>query len=193
MRLRGRPTVETLGVLLAVFALQWVLGLVAWSETFVLAPPVTHRPWTAVTSVYAHADLGHLAGNAVLLAVVGPFVARRTGRLAFHGLFVATGTLSALAEVVLGGLLWTASPVLGASGAVFALVGYLVAGNVVSQVLLDRLALSARTQLVALLVVAVAVTLATAGERTALFGHVTGLVCGVVAGRFGLAERSRAP
>jgi len=192
MHRHGRPTLETLAILAVVFALQRVLGVAGWSDLFVLAPPVTHRPWTAVTSVYAHVDLAHLVGNAVALAVVGPIVARRTTRFTFHAYFVATGALAAVAEVVLGGVLWAPSPVLGASGAVFALVGYVVAGNVVSRVVLDRLALSARTQLVGLLALAVVVTLATAGTRTALFGHLTGLVCGFVAGRLGLVDRQRA-
>lgn len=193
MRVRGRPTLETLALLGAVFVGQRMVGLAGWSDLFVLAPPVTASPWTALTSVYAHLDLAHLVGNAVVLILVGPLVARRTSRLAFHGFFAATGAIAAIAEVALGGLLWTASPVLGASGAIFALLGYVLGGNVVSRVLLDRLALSARTQLVGLVVLAAVVTLATAGPRTALVGHATGLACGLAAGRLGLLDRPTAP
>lgn len=189
MALRGRPTLATLGIILVVFGLQQVLALAGVVGLFVLAPPLSVQPWAAVTSVYAHASLAHLVGNAVALLIVGPFVARRSTPVRFHAFFVTTGAVAAVAEVVLSDLVGPPVGVLGASGAVFALLGYLLAGNVVSTVILDRIALSARTQAALLLVVAVGLTLATAGARSALFGHGTGLVCGLVAGRLHLVDR----
>lgn len=188
MRLRGHPTIETLGVLLAVFGVQQIAGLADWRGLFVLALPLAERPWTIVTSVYAHAGVGHLLANALALAVLGPLVARRTTRSAFHGYFLATGAVAGIAEVTLGGLIGQPTGVLGASGAVFALVGYLLSGNVVSTVLLDRFALSTRAQLVLFVVLAVVITLATGGSGSALFGHAAGLVVGLLAGRAGILD-----
>lgn len=183
MRLRDHPTLATLGLVVAVFVLQLVAGAAGWTGLFVLAHPLTVDPWTIVTSVYAHAGLGHLLANALGLAVLGPLVARRTTGPRFHAYFVATGALAGVAEVTFGSLIGQPTAVLGASGAVFALLGYLLAGNVISTVLLDRISLSGRAQLVLFLAVAVLVTLATAGSRSALFGHATGLVVGLLAGR----------
>jgi membrane associated rhomboid family serine protease len=80
--------------------------------------------------------------------------------------------------------------VVGASGAIFGLLGYLLTGNTVAAGLLDWLDLTGRAQLLLFLAVAVLVTLATASPRAALVGHAAGLVCGLVAGRVRLLDAS---
>lgn len=189
MRLLRHPVVETLVVFAVVFVVDTVFSVLGvLGGFFVLQATLPARPWTLVTSVYAHAGLGHLLANAVALVLVGPLVARRTTRLRFHAFFVTTGALAGLAEVYVGGLVGPARGVIGASGAVFALLGYLLAGNVVSTTLLDRIALSARAQLALFAVVAVAVTLATGAPGVALIGHGTGLLLGLIAGRSQLLD-----
>jgi len=186
------PTLQTLVAFLAVFAVQLVTGLVgAMAFLFVLDPTVIARPWSLVASIYAHDGAAHLLANAVGLLVCGLLVERRTTRFRFHAFFVAAGATAGLAEVVFGGLLGGARGVLGASGAIFALAGYLLAGNVVSETLLDRL--SRRVQLLAFVVLAAVVTVATGAPGVALVAHFTGLVFGLLAGRRRLldVERSR--
>ncbi|WP_302082729.1 rhomboid family intramembrane serine protease [Salinibaculum rarum] len=192
MRLRGRPTLQTLAVVLVVFLLQHVVGLLWTVEylLFVLDATVAARPWALVTSVYAHSGLTHLAANLVALVIVGPLVARRTTALRYHAFFVGTGALSGLAEVFLGGLVGPSHAVWGASGAVLALLGYLLGGNVVSTRVLDRVQLSARAQLVLFAVVVTTVTVLASGPNTAVIGHATGLACGLVAGRLGVLDVS---
>ena len=190
MRLAGRPTLQTLVVFLAVFAVQFILRAVgAGSEwLFLLGPDAATRPWALATHVYAHAGPAHLLGNALVLLVVGALVSRRTSPLRFHAFFLLTGMVSGLAEVTLGSAIGPPTAVVGASGAIFALLGYLLAGNAISSALLDRVSLSPRAQAGLFLGVAVLVTLATASPRAALFGHATGLVCGLLAGRTTLLE-----
>ncbi len=193
MRLRGRPTLQTLAVILVVFLAQQVVGLL-WAVEyilFVLDPTVLVRPWALVTSIYAHSSLAHLLANIVALVVVGPLVARRTTALRYHVFFLTTGALSGLAEVFLGGLVGPPHAVWGASGAVLALLGYLLGGNVVSTRVLDRVQLSARAQLVVFGVLVVVVTLAASGPGSAAIGHATGLACGLAAGRLGIIDVSR--
>ncbi len=103
---------------------------------FVLAPPLTTNPWTIVTSVYAHSGLGHLVSNALALLVFGWPVARATTRWRFHAFFAITGAIAGVSQVALTGVFASMpfvpvapTAVLGASGAVFALLGYLVASN----------------------------------------------------------------
>ena len=77
----GSPIVETLVVFLLVAVAQTIAGLVgAMVGLFVLTPPVTENPWTIVTSVYAHDNLGHLFSNSVALVLFGWPVARATSR-----------------------------------------------------------------------------------------------------------------
>jgi len=188
MELRGSPTVETLALLVAVYAAQQMLGILGAAGLLALDAGVTARPWTLVTSVYAHAGLRHLLGNAAALALFGPLVARRTTRARFHAFFLSTGAAAGIAEVSVGAVIGAAPSVLGASGAILGLAGYLLSGNVVSAWLLDRLALPPRVQILVFLAVAGLLTLATATPRTALVGHATGLVVGLLAGRVGLLE-----
>jgi membrane associated rhomboid family serine protease len=179
------PTLDTLVAFVLVFGLQTLVGPVGLRDLFVAAPPPWHAPWTLVTSVYAHRSLEHLAANALGLALVGFLLERTTTRLRFHAFFLAAGVVATAAELLVGPV-----PVLGASGAVFALLGYLTAGNPVSHALVARLRLSARTQAFLLVGLAAAVTLVGAGPRVAIVSHFTGLLLGLVAGRVRLL-RSR--
>ena len=185
MRFRGRPVLQTLAAIGVVFLVQQVTGLLGGLQyvLFVLDATVAVRPWAAVTHVYAHANAGHLLANVVALALGGPLVARRTSTLRFHAFFVTTGVLAGLAEVFLGAFAGPPSGVVGASGAIFGLFGYLLTGNPVAAGLLDRLNLSSRAQLALFAAVAVLVTLATASPRAALIGHGVGFGLGLVAGR----------
>ena len=97
------PTVQTLALVVVVFAAQQLvstLALDAVSAVFILALPLSVNPWTIVTSVYAHASLGHLLVNAVALLVVGLVVERAISRLRFHVFFVTTGALAGVVQVV---------------------------------------------------------------------------------------------
>lgn len=193
MVLRGRPTLQTLAVLAAIYLFQLAAGLARAVEylLFVLDATVVARPWVLVTSVYAHSGLTHLLANVVALAVVGPLVARRTTALRYHAFFLTTGSLAGLAEVYLGGLVGPPHAVWGASGAILAFLGYLLAGNAVSARALDRVQLSARAQLMVFGIVVVGVTLAASGPGSAVIGHATGLACGLAAGRLRVLDVTR--
>ena len=182
---RGTKAVaETLGLFLVVFALELVAPLVGFgAAAFVLALPLDVHPWTIGTSVYAHASADHLLANAIALLVVGLLVARRTSRLRFHSFFLVTGAISGVATVLVGAVVGGATSVVGASGAILALVGYLLAGNLATESLLGRVALSRRQWAVVVVALAVAVAIVTGGPRVALTAHVVGFLLGLGAGR----------
>lgn len=179
------PTVETLFVLGAVFLVQFPLSLVGLTGLFALSPAVVVAPWTLVTATYSHAGLGHLLGNALLLLVVGLLVERVTTRLRYHAFFVTSGAVAGLSQVAVGPLTGTAG-VLGASGAVFALLGYAIAGNVVADRVLtavDRLSDSRWATTVLLLAVALVLAVALSGPNSAVVAHVVGLLVGLASGQ----------
>jgi membrane associated rhomboid family serine protease len=187
-RLRRRiptwsPTLDTLGLFWLVFLAQAVVGLLIPVGGVPLAatPPPWHDPWTLATAVYAHASFSHVLANSLGLLLVGPLVERTAGRLRFHAFFLGTGAVSTVVDLLVG-----TSGVVGGSGAVFGLLGYLLAGNPVSRRLLDRLALPARAQIILLAGVAGVVTLLGAGPGIALVAHFTGLLVGLLAGRMRL-------
>jgi len=208
-RLLRSPTVATLALFLAVFVVQRLVRVVAGGVTmqslFALTTPVTANPWTVLTSVYAHGSLSHLLANAVALAFVGVLLERETTPARFHAFVLVTGALSGLAEVwlaatvgsVVGGVPAQVA-VLGGSGAIFALAGYLLASNRLTERVVGTVQVSPRVQLAALAVIAVVVTLATASPGVALVAHFTGLLLGLLAGRAhllrpGTGERTPEP
>ncbi|WP_227375546.1 rhomboid family intramembrane serine protease [Haladaptatus halobius] len=187
MRLSRSPTIQTLAVFLVVFALQSALRFVSpllAASLFVLAPPVAVRPWTLPLSVYAHANVPHLISNAIALLFAGLLVERVTTTLRFHAYFLAIGMLAGVAQVWVTGLFSPTAPaVLGASGAVFGLFGYLLAGNPVADAVLGRLRLSRRAQIAVVFVLAFLATATTAAPGVALVAHFTGFAVGLFAGR----------
>jgi membrane associated rhomboid family serine protease len=181
--LRESPTVETLTVLLVVFLAQSVAAVVGVEGyPLALAPPLLARPWTLVTNVYAHGSALHLAGNAVALVAIGLAVERATTRARFHLFFLLTGILAAVVQVLVDGLVGAPTAVLGASGAVFALVGYAVTGNALVHRLLGRLRPDRTTLLAVGALVASAVVLSTAAPNVALVAHGVGFGAGLMAG-----------
>jgi membrane associated rhomboid family serine protease len=197
----GSPLLDLLAVFAVVYAVQFVADFTnVLSGLFVLSDPVSDRPWTVLTSVYAHAGINHLLTNAAALVVFGYAVAAATTRLRFHLFFAVTGAIAGVSQILLTDVLaelpmvdTTASAgVLGASGAVFALLGYLLASNR----LVAGLGLIARvprwlTSLV-FVVLALALTYVTASAGAALVAHFTGLLLGLVAGQFNILRPSTA-
>jgi membrane associated rhomboid family serine protease len=78
----------------------------------------TERPWAAVTYMFAHGGLGHLAINTLLLFVFGPPVERKLGSRAFLAYYLYCGVGAALFALGLSGIL-SIGPFVGASGAIF--------------------------------------------------------------------------
>jgi len=182
-RLRS-PTIDLLVLFVAVYLVQQVAAIVGYGAGwFALATPLDHRPWTLVTSVYAHTGLQHLGVNAVALAIVGFPLERFASRLRIHAFVLATGILGGLAEIAVASLLGPAGAVMGASGAILALYGYALAGNPLSGGLLALLNPGRTVTVVLLASAAVLVTLLTAGPGIAVVAHATGFVLGIVAGR----------
>lgn len=183
-----RATLETIAMAVLIGVMQAALSVIGLAGAFALSTPLSLAPWTVVTSVYAHGSISHLLANALVLLLVGPLVERRTTRPRFHAFVVAIGALAGIAQVTVGSLIGPQTAVLGLSGAVFALGGYLLAGNVVSATLFDRLRLSSRAQFALFGLAAVLLTATTAAPGVALIAHAVGAFCGLVTGRVGLLD-----
>jgi len=179
----ARPTLSTLSLFAAVFVVQTLAGVLGIGPgLFALALPLAERPWTIVTSVYAHASLTHLLSNALALLVVGPLIARVTTPARFHAFFVGTGSITAVAQIFLTTSLGSTS-VLGASGAIFALLGYALVGNRASERVLAWLPIGRRGRVLLFAAIAALFTAATAAPGVALVAHFVGFCLGAVAGR----------
>ncbi|MFC6836420.1 rhomboid family intramembrane serine protease [Halomarina ordinaria] len=132
---RGNVSYLFLGVIILTFvAEQLVLafsGVQLFTTLFVLSSENVEYVWTWVTAVFSHSPRGffHIFGNAIVLFFFGPLVERYVGSRAFTALFLVSGVAAGLAQVTLGLLMGEPTAVLGASGAIMAILGVLTVLN----------------------------------------------------------------
>jgi membrane associated rhomboid family serine protease len=124
-RIAGGAPVATwtiIAISVIVFGLNELSGG-ALNPTLTYYPFLTLvAPWTMLTAILAHASFIHLAVNMLSLWVLGPMLEHMVGRLRFVVLYLIAGFGGSVA------VLWLAPQggVLGASGAIFGLLGALL-------------------------------------------------------------------
>ena len=81
--------------------------------------------YTILTSMFLHADILHLAGNMLYLWVFGPAVEERLGIPMFIFAYLLAGAAGDVAQVALdaSGVMGMSVPTIGASGAIFGILG----------------------------------------------------------------------
>ena len=96
-----------------VFFLQSVAGVerqLAFVPAFFL-----YRPWTAITYMFVHGGIMHIAFNMIALYFFGPRVEERLGGRRFLTLYFLSGVAGALLSAIFA----PGAAIIGASGAVF--------------------------------------------------------------------------
>ena len=119
-----RPLV-TYGIIalcVVVYAAQFLLGDALTTWLIYYAPLSFSQPWRLLTSLLAHGSPLHLLSNMFSLFIIGRMLEPALGRIRYLALFLISGIggLAAVALVVPG------NPVLGASGAIFGMLGALL-------------------------------------------------------------------
>jgi membrane associated rhomboid family serine protease len=112
-------TYSLIGVSVLVFVLQNIPGS---PVTFygVYRPVLTLvEPWTMITALFLHASILHILFNMYSLFVFGPILERMLGRARFLALYLIAGFGGSVAVLLLS----PGGGVLGASGAIFGLMG----------------------------------------------------------------------
>ena len=97
-------------------------ALLRWGATY--GPAVTGGDWWRIfSSMFVHAGLLHLFSNMFVLVSIGPITERLYGHPAFLVLYFITGAAGSIA-----GIYWhPVTPSVGASGAVFGVMGMVLA------------------------------------------------------------------
>lgn len=106
---------------------------------FVLRSTHPEYVWTWITSVFAHGGIGHIVANSIGIFFFGQVVENRLGTKRYVGLFLVSGAIAGLAQVGTTLLLVGADQpigVVGASGALLAIMGVLTILNPKMTVLL---------------------------------------------------------
>ncbi|NUE02169.1 rhomboid family intramembrane serine protease [Halorubraceae archaeon YAN] len=126
---RGNVTYTLLAIFWIVFVAEFIVlgffGLSTFYAVFALSTSNPEYVWTWVTSVFSHSPAGllHIAGNSIALFFFGPIVERYVGSKKFLLFFLASGVAAGLGYVLAALLVGNSVNVLGASGAVFAILG----------------------------------------------------------------------
>lgn len=143
---------------------------------------VLTRPWTLLTSIFLHSTsyTFHLFFNGLVLMFIGPALERRVGGKDFIQLFLAAGIVASLAQLMVSA---PDIPLLGASGAIFGILGAL---TVMSPRMPILLFFFIPMQLWMLTlgygVIEAFLAISRAGGMIAHMAHFSGLVAGLVYG-----------
>ena len=84
---------------------------------------IRSHPLSMIGSIFSHKSLMHLGFNMLALNSFGVFLSEKMGREQFLAFYLSAGTFSSLASHVYKGLKFNFTPSLGASGAIFGVVG----------------------------------------------------------------------
>ena len=106
------------GIACVAFLMQNIIPGFTGSITLVSAF-VWQRPWTLLTSIFAHANIVHILFNGYALALFGSILEEKVGTFRFITVFLLAGLASGFASTFFYGA------VLGASGAIFGILGAL--------------------------------------------------------------------
>jgi membrane associated rhomboid family serine protease len=92
------------------------------SRIFGAAPEPQPATWVTVfTSMFLHGSFLHIFGNMLFLAIFGPTVEDRMGRVRFLAFYLLGGLVALASQVAIGPN--STAPTLGASGAIAAVLG----------------------------------------------------------------------
>ena len=137
-----------------------------------------HRLFTAM---FLHADFGHLTFNMLALYFIGQTVERFFGHARFLIIYLLGGVLGSLLSVLLNGPEIVS---VGASGAVFAIIGGELIFNYNHRKLFPEMAQHRLRQLIIMILInfgyGFALTINSAGVRLDNWGHIGGLIGGVI-------------
>ena len=127
---RGAPVVtySLIGITALVYLLQWIPGLGVTNALFfspVFMTEVIPEPWRALTSVFLHSTalIFHIVLNMYTLWIFGRLLEPMLGRARFLALYLISGLAGSIGVVVFAA---PNAQVLGASGAIFGLMGAFV-------------------------------------------------------------------
>lgn len=114
-------TYAIIGLCVLVYVLQILPGSPV-TQALLYYPPLTRlEPWRMITALFVHSQgsIFHLLFNMYSLFIFGPILERMLGKVRFLALYLLSGLGGSVAVLLLAPL----TPVVGASGAIFGLLG----------------------------------------------------------------------
>ena len=183
LRPRGSTPIVTYSLIAAcvlIYALQWITQGQLTNAWFYAAPLTAAEPWRMITSTFLHSQASplHLLFNMYSLFIFGPVLESLIGRVRFLVLYLVSGFAGSVAVLLLAPNI----QVLGASGAIFGLMG---AYFVITRHL-------GRGQTQVFIVIALNLVIGFVIPGVAWQAHLGGLIAGVAVSLVYVATRRRA-
>jgi rhomboid family protein len=117
---RGYYAYILIAACVLVFILQSTLPAGTMNNLELSRSSLLSAPWTLVTYMFLHANILHIFFNMLMLFFFGPMLERQIGSVRFLGLYLGSGVLAGLVQVLL-----FPGAVIGASAAIFGVMGAL--------------------------------------------------------------------
>jgi membrane associated rhomboid family serine protease len=148
-------------------------GGTLWDKMILWGPFVQHGDWwRLITAAFLHASIIHIAFNMLALWWIGAPVEEYLGRTRYIGLYLVAGLAGSAGALVSSPTI----PVVGASGAIFGILGAML---ILEWQATGRLGGNAMTLIVINLVIGFAFN--GAGGNISIGGHIGGLIGGILA------------
>lgn len=163
-----------IGITVLIYLLQVMLGEWFTDSLYLSGGTLLTRPWGLVTHMFLHGSMAHIFFNMLTLFFFGPFLERQVGSRRFLMVYFGSGILAGLMQVLI-----FPNPVVGASGAIFGVLGAL---TVLMPDLRIYLFFVPMKILYAVILFAIFDLLLFTMPGIAHAAHLTGLVIGVVMG-----------
>lgn len=162
------------GVIIIIHFLN--IGFPDQAENFVLVSfQVLERPWSVFTYMFLHGDFSHLFFNMIALALFGSILESIIGYKKFLIVFFSAGITSGIISILFY------SAVVGASGAIFGVLGIL--GVIRPKMAVYPMGLVPMPMIAAIIIWAIFDLLGTFyPDQIAHFGHLSGLIFGLLIG-----------
>lgn len=133
--------------------------------------------YRVITSMFLHADISHIFSNMVLLFAIGEIVERATGKLFFTIIYFFSGIWGVLATFISELITGNYVVMIGASGAVFGILGALLSLVIFKRVKGPRLNVSR-----IVLIIIFSLYEGFTNANVANWAHVGGVISGFLAG-----------
>ena len=98
----------------------FVYGYLALDPNYVM-----QRPWTLLTYMFVHANFDHIFWNMLVLFFFGTELEKRVGETKFLQIYVLSGIVAALGQMMISEMMMSGGSLVGASGAIYGVMGCL--------------------------------------------------------------------
>lgn len=181
------PIITTILIVLNV--LIFLFGILFGARDFLINAFAVYGPfiregdfYRLITGIFLHADILHLVFNMYSLYVIGSQIESFFGKTKFILIYLFSGLMGSLLSILLNGNI----PSIGASGAIFGLLGAMLYFGYYYRVYLGN---TLTSQIVPIILVNLLIGFTSSGIDN--FGHIGGLIGGfLITMAFGIDEKS---